>query len=440
MKRLHKPADNDDPRHFKLVGEHMHAGDARKLNKKKAMTKLKDLATNSKDPIREVISKSIANTSKATKAKLPSEKVMAKMISRYRRKPGMPKNAHTLSELVLEGEYRETATKQPFLLYDSFEMMEGEEIDEYTRDRTLFFTTKENLKFLSLCDEYFMDGTFTVTPPLFSQFYTIHGRYKGWHVPLVYMLLTNKKQETYEDALKVLCELEPTLNPTDFMIDFEMGAINAIRANFPESEIHGCHFHFTQNIWRHIQLVGLQKAYNEDDDVALNLRHLIALAFVPEHSVEAAYEELIETEFFKAGDPKIDELLDYFQATYIYAFDRKGGKKAPLFEIKLWNVYETVLSGFPRTNNHIEGWHNKVNRMWGAHPNIFTFIDQLKKEQDMTEMAIAQVEGGKEPGARRTKYENEDQKLIKLVKKFDQDIHDGSFMPYLLSIAHNNRY
>lgn len=78
--------------------------------------------------------------------------------------------------------------------------------------------------------------------------------------------------------------------------------------------------------------------------------------------------------------------------------------------------------------------------MWGTHPNIFTFIDQLKKEQDLTEMAIAQIEAGNDAGARRTKYENDDVKLIKLVKKFDQSIHDGSFMPYLLSIAHNNRF
>ncbi|XP_055309109.1 uncharacterized protein LOC129572999, partial [Sitodiplosis mosellana] len=234
--RLHKPIDNDDPRHFILKGSHIHSGDARKVNKKKVMTKLKDLSKNTKDTIRQVISKSIYDTSKATKAKLPTEKLMAQMVSRYRRGSGVLKNPQNLSELVLEGEYAQTVNKKPFLLHDSMAMVPPEEIEEGVRDRVLIFTTSENLKFLSLCDEYFMDGTFSVTPPLFSQLYTLHGRYKGWHVPLVYTLLTNKKQDTYVDVLKFLHELEPTLNPTDYMVDFEMAAMNAIGEVFPETE------------------------------------------------------------------------------------------------------------------------------------------------------------------------------------------------------------
>lgn len=88
----------------------------------------------------------------------------------------------------------------------------------------------------------------------------------------------------------------------------------------------------------------------------------------------------------------------------------------------------------------MEGWHNKINRMWGVHPSIFTFVEEIKKEQDVQEMSLAQIEAGNEAAPRKNKYEMEDQKLIKLVKKFDATIHDGSYMPYLLSIAHNNRF
>lgn len=171
------------------------------------------------------------------------------------------------------------------------------------------------------------------------------GRRNGWHVPLVYVLLSDKMEKSYHEVLHTLLALEPAINPTDVMVDFELAAINAIRGNFPLAEVHGCHFHFSQSIWRHIQGVGLQTKYNDDEDFALQLRHLIALAFVPEDSVLQAYEELMETEFFKSGDEKIDALLEYFQSTYIYRFDRKGVKKDPMFPIKLWNVYENVLSG-----------------------------------------------------------------------------------------------
>lgn len=140
------------------------------------MSKLKDLAKNTKHPIRQVIYESIAGAKKATKAKLPSEKVMARMVNNYRRKPGVPKNPQSLSELIFPEEYCNTVSKQPFLLYDSLDMS-GEENDGCLRDRTLIFTTRENLKFLSKCDELFMDGTFSVTPALFNQLYTIHGNF-----------------------------------------------------------------------------------------------------------------------------------------------------------------------------------------------------------------------------------------------------------------------
>lgn len=174
--RLHKPVDVDDARHFILKGRHFHTGDARKVGKKKVMNKMKELAKTTKQPIRQVISESIADVKKATKAKLPSEKVMARIINRYRRNPGVPKNPQNFSELKFPEEYRNTLSKRPFLLHDSFELLEleGENFED-VHDRTLIFTTRENLKFLSDCEGLFMDGTFSVTPALFSQLYTIHG-------------------------------------------------------------------------------------------------------------------------------------------------------------------------------------------------------------------------------------------------------------------------
>lgn len=140
------------------------------------MQKMKDLAKNTKQPIRQVIIESIHDVKKATLAQLPSQKVMARTINRYRRLPGVPKNPQSLSELKFPEEYRMTARKEPFLLYDSMEaeMLEVDEL-EVVRNRTIIFSTRDNLKFLANCDGIFMDGTFSVTPPLFSQLYTIHG-------------------------------------------------------------------------------------------------------------------------------------------------------------------------------------------------------------------------------------------------------------------------
>lgn len=174
------------------------------------------------------------------------------------------------------------------------------------------------------------------------------GRYNGWHVPLVYILTSDKKAETYHTIFNVLLELEPNINPTDFMTDFEMAAINAVKEKFPMAEAHGCLFHFTQSIWRHIQLVGLQTVHNENADFAFQLRLLIALAFLPADCVGEAYDELIATEFFDGPNVHkgaIEQLLTYFQSTYVYGFNRFGKKTPPLFPPALWVVYAQVLSG-----------------------------------------------------------------------------------------------
>ena len=45
-----------------------------------------------------------------------------------------------------------------------------------------------------------------------------------------------------------------------------------------------------------------------------------------------------------------------------------------------------------RTNNHIEGWHNRLNKIVGkAHPNIYELVETFKKEQASVEVAVTQL-------------------------------------------------
>lgn len=98
------------------------------------------------------------------------------------------------------------------------------------------------------------------------------------------------------------------------------------------------------------------------------------------------------------------------------------------------------MTGFPKSNNHCEGYHNRMAKIWGVHPNIFTFINGLKQEQEIQKLEMARIEAGNQPAARKPSYVKSDKRLIELVKKFDSQIHDGSYLPYLHSIAHNARY
>lgn len=169
-------------------------------------------------------------------------------------------------------------------------------------------------------------------------------------MPLVYIVTTDKTRKTYDEIFNTLKGLAPALNPQDVMLDFEKQAMLSVQAVFKDANVHGCFFHFAQNVWRHIQDVGLQEIYASDADVAFNIRLLIALAFVPPNHVIAAYDELIGIDFYNEETEseykdEIQALLTYFQSTYVYAIARiSGERRTPRFAPELWNVYQNTLT------------------------------------------------------------------------------------------------
>ena len=80
-------------------------------------------------------------------------------------------------------------------------------------------------------------------------------------------------------------------SPTDILMNFQRAALNFVRQVYPNTEIKGCFYHFSSNIWKHIQNFGLQNPYHNDENFALWLRMLSAIAFVPSNVIR--YFELL---------------------------------------------------------------------------------------------------------------------------------------------------
>ena len=89
----------------------------------------------------------------------------------------------------------------------------------------------------------------------------------------VYGLLQAKNELTYDRMNPKLLELEPELDPTSIMIDFEKAAMNSLENNFNAS-ISGCFFHLAQSVYRKIQDEGLTTNYQMDKEFALKLKML----------------------------------------------------------------------------------------------------------------------------------------------------------------------
>jgi len=104
----------------------------------------------------------------------------------------------------------------------------------------------------------------------------------------VFALMTNQTENSYKIMFTALNNfaIEHNINFKDnsdleIITDFEIAAINAINDVFPFSMHSACFFHFSQNIYRHIQKEGLTTKYIEDLNFNLFCLHLPALAFLP---------------------------------------------------------------------------------------------------------------------------------------------------------------
>lgn len=377
------------------------------------------------DPPTVLISNAIKDIDESTAAKLPNVSAMRRAIQRARKNVNpVLMNGPSRQGLVIDDSYKLTIKGELFLMYDRGNV----------DDRFLIFSTAENLQFLSQCEQWLCDGTFRSVPSIFCQLYTIHGLKNNKSLPLVYILAPDKSEKTYLEVLKQLKILNKNLKPKWLMMDFELAFINAFRAKFSKTAISGCLFHFGQCLWRRIQSCGLQRKYNTDPQFSLNIKKLMALAFVPEDDVIFAYDALINSDYFDDHEHELSPLLEYFEETWIGRESRsRRRRRAPHFDISMWNCYNSILEDRIRTNNNMEGWHKGLNaRVGGNHVQIGAFINSLKAEQNITEMTITQINTGVDVVvAQRREYRARNRRLKNIANEYNKN----NVLEYLKNIA-----
>ncbi|XP_057339449.1 uncharacterized protein LOC130676955 [Microplitis mediator] len=204
---------------------------------------MKKTAKSSNEATGVIVSDSIANVSDVAIVDLPNKSCLNRTVQRQRAKNN-PQLTNPVDrvDLVIPHHFSTTQNGEKFLLHDSG-----------GKNRYLLFSTQANLRFLSNCKVWMVDGTFKCVPATFLQLYTIHGMRNGKVLPLAYILAPNKTARLYTEVLKKLIELKPDLKPKTMIVDYEKSFINGLKACFPTTKIRGCHFHYGQCIYRHVQ-------------------------------------------------------------------------------------------------------------------------------------------------------------------------------------------
>lgn len=400
-------------------GQHTHLPNPERVEAGKLRSTMKRHARISYARTNVIVSAGMGGSTDGVLANLPRLETMRRDVRRqrqaYQNLPEIPNPDDFLFQI--QHPYDETTTGEMFLQYDN-----------HREDRILIFGTRESLNFLENSSHWFMDGTFSTVPPQFTQLYTVHGLNHHRNVVGAYCLLPNKREHTYQEMLNQVRALTNGANPESVMIDFEQSMIHAWEQVYPLVPIKGCLFHLCKNIYRHVQSEGLAQQYMDDEEFRANIRMIGALSFVPIADTIVAFDELSN----HAGNQE-QVILDYFESTYIGEM-RRGRRLAPRFPHTMWNMNGRVQDDLPRTNNNLEGWHNRFSGAFThRHANIWKFITVLKNDSTLNHHIMMQVLIGAAVPPQRHVYQEINQRIVTLVTNYRND----NILEFLRGISYN---
>lgn len=411
---------------LRRVGYHTHGSNAVGVQVAKVKTAMKRRAHETMEQPSQIITSVIQNIDQATMGQLPTRDAARKTIQRVRRQNAIfPPTPNSLAELVIPDRYTKyeanEGQEELFLLGDT-----GPD----DQNRILLFGRDSYRAWSNEMDEVFMDGTFTLSPPLFEQVYVILSKRGQYVFPVLYALLPNKLQRTYYTLFILIIEIWPQFNPSHIYLDYEMAVLNSARELFPNTEFHGCLFHLMKNFRRQLTESGLLQRYNTDSTFAHEARMIPALAFVPITDLNDAFDSLSD-----ALPEYLLPILTWLEDNYIgRPVGRNRRRRPALFPPQLWNVYDRVMTDQDRTNNHSEAAHRRLQTELDVHhPSIWRFIDGLRRIQKGRDMVYEQYVAGAPAPEKRKKYKQADDRIYNLVNSYaDRDI-----VEYLRGIAHN---
>lgn len=170
------------------------------------------------------------------------------------------KNKHNVPKLIFEDpmEVEIPPEFEEFMLGD------------YCHDETriIAFCSEEVRKKISTIQLFFGDGTFHSCPPPFQQVYVIHGDMGSSVnslnvVPLIYVLMSNQRTESYVALLEMILSQLPGFNPIRFMTDYEAATMKAIETVFPQAVVKGCFYHYAKALWRYAHSCKITKVQSQ---------------------------------------------------------------------------------------------------------------------------------------------------------------------------------
>ncbi|KAG0426628.1 hypothetical protein DMUE_5957, partial [Dictyocoela muelleri] len=203
---------------------------------------------------------------------------------------------------------------------------------------------------------WLIDGTFKSCPSEFYQVFIIHTNILGKVLPMAYILLKNKTKEQYIKMFSLIKKILNHTNLDNIIVDYEKNIHEALKVTFPNIIIHGCFFHWCQNIIRNLKSNGLYKTYKLDKKFKQYTRLILSLPFSPPEKVESYFNILHNLIILHYDDNNIKNWLFFIEKNYISENSKTAWNK------KIWSCFYRILNNIPLTNNNVEAFNRSLNQ------------------------------------------------------------------------------
>ena len=276
--------------------------------------------------------------------------------------------------------------------------------------RHILLATDNMLSLLCDAKTWYMDGTFNIVKKPFVQLYSIHVFVRHddniKQVPVAFFIMSGRSKRDYKVVFRQLLDVLPrAASVKNIVMDFEQAVWRAARKVFPACRLKGCAFHWCQAVFRKIQEFGLHLAYTNIDSVHKLCRKIMALPLLPSTCIATTFLALRRE---CDVNETIKRVCDYVDNTWI---------SNNLWKPDSWSVYGQSV----RTNNDVEGWHQRINvRAQKANLSFYVLVTLLHEESQIVNIQVRLLSDKKLKRMHRKKYEHVQGRLFRLWERYEK--------------------
>ena len=165
-----------------FVSDHCYPSNETEVNVIKFRRRVKKRAQNTREKPMQIIGNCLAQVDGNTRGNIGNITSIRRDIQRQR-KGRQPAEPTSLPKLVIPDEWKYTTENKTFFIHDS-----GVGIQQ----RLVIYATEDSLRVLAASDLWFMDGNFSMVPPIFKQLYIVRVPLGTSKVTTIYVFLPGK--------------------------------------------------------------------------------------------------------------------------------------------------------------------------------------------------------------------------------------------------------